>query len=70
MRTEYDFVTTVNGVETGNIRTWSVEAYVGEIRAEGIPLKVAMANALLTYGDSAAAYFDAMNAGIQMPVAP
>ena len=59
MRTEYDFVTTVNGVETGNIRTWSVEAYVGEIRTEGIPLKVAMANALLTYGDSAAAYFAA-----------
>ena len=59
MRTEYDLVTVVNGVETGNIRTWSVEAYVGEIRAEGIPLKVAMANALLAYGDSAAAYFAA-----------
>ena len=59
MRTEYDFVTLVNGVETGNTRTWSVEAYVGEIRAEGIPLKVAMANALLAYGDSAAAYFAA-----------
>ena len=59
MRTEFDLVTAVNGVETGNIRTWSVEAYVGEIRAEGLPLKVAMANALLTYGDSAAAYFAA-----------
>ena len=59
MRTEYDLVTLVNGVETGNIRTWSVEAYVGEIRAEGIAPKVAMANALLTYGDSAAAYFQA-----------
>ena len=59
MRTEYDLVTFVNGVQTGNIRTWSVEAYVGEIRTEGIPLKVAMGNALLTYGDSAAAYFAA-----------
>ena len=59
MRTEYDFVTTVNGVETGNTRTWSVEAYVGEIRNGSLPLKTAMANALLTYGDSAAAYFAA-----------
>ena len=59
MRTEFDLVTVVNGVETGNIRTWSVEAYVGEIRTEGIALKVAMGNALLTYGDSAAAYFAA-----------
>ena len=59
MRTEYDLVTVVNGVETGNTRTWSVEAYVGEVRAENRPLKTAMANALLTYGDSAAAYFAA-----------
>ena len=59
MRTEYDLVTIVNGVETGNTRTWSVEAYVGEIRTENKPLKVAMGNALLTYGDSAAAYFAA-----------
>ena len=59
MRTEFDLVTIVNGVETGNTRTWSVEAYVGEVRAENRPLKVAMANALLTYGDSAAAYFAA-----------
>ena len=59
MRTEYDFVTTVNGVETGNIRTWSVEGYVGEIRNGNLPLKTAMANALLVYGDSAAAYFAA-----------
>ena len=50
---------TVNGVETGNTRTWSVEAYVGEIRNGTLPLKIAMANALLTYGDSAAAYFAA-----------
>ena len=59
MRTEYDFVTLVNGVETGNIRTWSVEGYVGEIRNGSQPLKTAMANALLAYGDSAAAYFAA-----------
>ena len=59
MRTEFDLVTVVNGVETGNTRTWSVEAYVGEVRAENRPLKTAMANALLTYGDSAAAYFAA-----------
>jgi hypothetical protein len=56
MRVEYDFVTLVNGVETGNTRTWSVEAYVGEIRAGNKPLKTNLANALLTYGDSAAAY--------------
>ena len=59
MRTEFDLVTIVNGVETGNTRTWSVEAYVGEIRNGNLPLKTAMANALLTYGDSAAAYFAA-----------
>ena len=59
MRTEYDFVTLVDGVETGNTRIWSVEAYVGEIRGGNLPLKTAMANALLVYGDSAAAYFAA-----------
>ncbi len=59
MRVAYDFVATVNGVETGNIRTWSVEGYVGEIRAGSNQLKTDMANALLTYGDSAAAYFAA-----------
>ena len=59
MRTEYDFVTLVDGVETGNIRTWSVEAYVGEIRNGSNQNKTNMANALLTYGDAAAAYFAA-----------
>ena len=49
----------VNGVETGNTRTSSIEGYVGEIRAGNQPLKIDMANALLTYGDSAAAYFAA-----------
>jgi len=56
MRVEYDFVAQINGVETGNIRTWSIEGYVGEIRGSNLPLKIDMANALLTYGDSAAAY--------------
>ncbi len=59
MREMYDFVAQVNGVETGNVRTWSVEGYVGEIRAGSNQLKTDMANALLTYGDSAAAYFAA-----------
>ena len=52
-----------NGVETGNTRTWSVEAYVGEIRAGNKPLKTNLANALLTYGDAAAAYKAAQQAG-------
>ena len=56
MRTQYDFVAWINGAETGNIRTWSIEGYVGEIRGSNLPLKIDMANALLTYGDSAAAY--------------
>ena len=59
MRTEYDLVTVVNGVETGNTRTWSVEAYVGEIRDGTNQLKTDLANALLTYGNSAAAYLAA-----------
>ena len=56
MRTEFEFVTLVNGVETGNTRIWSVEAYVGEIRGGTNQLKINMANALLVYGDSVAAY--------------
>ena len=40
-------------------RTWSVEGYVGEIRNGNQTLKIAMANALLTYGDSVAACFAA-----------
>ena len=56
MRTEFEFVTLVNGVETGNTRIWSVEAYVGEIRAGTNELKTNMANALLVYGASVAAY--------------
>ncbi len=59
MRVAYDFVAQINGVETGNVRTWSVEGYVGEIRSGNNQLKTKLANALLTYGDSAAAYFAA-----------
>ena len=59
MRTEFDLVTLVNGVETGNIRTWSVEGYVAEIRSGTNQTKTNLANALLAYGDSAAAYFAA-----------
>ena len=59
MRVEYDFVAQVNGAETGNTRTWSVEGYVGEIRNGNQTLKIALANALLTYGDSVAACFAA-----------
>ena len=59
MRTEFDLVSLVNGVETGNIRTWFIEGYVGEIRAETNQTKTNLANALLAYGDSAAAYFAA-----------
>ena len=57
MRVEYDFVAQINGAETGNIRTWSIEGYVGEIRNGNNQLKTNLANALLTYGDAAAAYF-------------
>ena len=59
MRVAYDFVAQIDGEETGNIRTWSVEGYVAEIRSTNLPVQTAMANALLVYGDSAAAYFAA-----------
>ena len=59
MRFAYDFVVQIDGTETGNVRTWSIEGYVGEIRSSGHPKQIAMANALLTYGDSVAAYFAA-----------
>jgi hypothetical protein len=55
MRTEYDFVTLVNGVETGNVRTISIEGCVAEIRKGTNAKQINLANALLTYGDSAAA---------------
>ena len=41
--------------------TWSVESYVASIRADekSSPELIAVANAMLTYGDSAAAYLEA-----------
>ena len=57
MRLEYDFQVIVNGVGMGNILTWSVEGYVAELRAGNNEAKTNLANALLTYGDAAAAYF-------------
>ena len=57
MRTEFDFVAQVNGAEPGNIRTWSLEGYVGEVRNGNLPLKTAVVNAMLTYGDSVYANF-------------
>ena len=59
MRVAYDFTAQIDGEETGNIRTWSVEGYVGELRSGNNQLRTNVANALLTYGDSAAAYFAA-----------
>ena len=61
MRTEYDFVTLVDGVERGNIRTWSVEGYVNQLRNDSSTsdaLRV-LINQVLIYGDSAQRYLDA-----------
>ena len=57
MRVAYDFVAQIDGAETGNVRTWSVEGYVGELRSGNNQLQINVANALLAYGDAAAAYF-------------
>ena len=56
MRTEFDFVTLVNGVETGNTLTWSVEGYVRASREnpETSVEELALLNAMLIYVDSAA----------------
>lgn len=56
MRTEFDFVTVVDGVETGNVLTWSVEGYVRACRenADASAEEVALLNAVLVYVDSAA----------------
>ena len=61
MRTEYDFVTLVDGVERGNIRTWSIEGYVNQLRNDNSSSDAlkALANAVLIYGDSAQRYLDA-----------
>ena len=56
MRTEFDFVTLVNGIETGNTLTWSVEGYVRASREnpETSVEELALLNAMLIYVDSAA----------------
>ena len=59
MRVAYDFVARIDGAEAGNVRTWSVEGYVGELRSGSNQLQINVANALLAYGDAAAAYFAA-----------
>jgi hypothetical protein len=59
MRVAYDFVAQIDGAETGNVRTWSVEGYVGELRNGSNQTQINVANALLAYGDAAAAYFAA-----------
>ena len=63
MRTEYDFVTMVDGVERGNIRTWSIEGYVNQLRQDSTASAAvkALANAVLIYGDSAQRFLDSQN---------
>ena len=58
MRTAYDFVVLVDGVERGNIRTWSVEGYLKQVRAdtESTAEAKALLNAIVIYGDSVTAY--------------
>ena len=57
IRTAFDFVTLVDGVETGNTLTWSVEGYVraGRENENVSGAELALLNALLIYADSAAA---------------
>ncbi len=57
MRTMFDFVALVDGVETGQPLTWSVEGYVRAARLNSSisPAELALLNALLIYTDSAAA---------------
>ena len=58
MRTAYDFVVLVDGVEKGNIRTWSVEGYLNQMRTGSgyTDAEKALLNAIVIYGDSATAY--------------
>lgn len=55
MRTAFDFVTVVNGAETGNTLTWSVEGYVRASRqnSETSAEELALLNAMLIYVDAA-----------------
>ena len=55
MRTAFDFVTVVDGTETGNTLTWSVEGYVRASRqnSETSAEELALLNAMLKYVDAA-----------------
>ena len=57
MRTMFDFVAMVDGVETGTPLTWSVEGYIRAARlsSDTSAEELALLNALLIYADSAAA---------------
>ena len=58
MRTMFDIVALVDGVETGTPLTWSVEGYVRAARLSTTVSaeELALFNALLIYADSAAAF--------------
>ena len=58
MRTMFDIVALVDGVETGTPLTWSVEGYVRAARLSSTVSaeELALFNALLIYADSAAAF--------------
>ena len=57
MRTMFDFVALVDGVETGTPLSWSVEGYIRAARlsSDTSAEELALLNALLVYTDSAAA---------------
>ena len=59
MRCEFALTTLVDGAETGNTVLWSVEGYVRDLRQTGSAAEIALADAMLIYGDSAAAYLNA-----------
>ena len=54
MRSEFQFVTLVDGVETGNTLTWSLEGYVNFSRnnPDASPSELALMNAMLKYVDA------------------
>ena len=58
MRKEYQITAVADGTDTGSPITWSVEGYIKALRQNGDPREIALANALLIYGDSAAAYLN------------
>lgn len=58
MRKEYVITAVADGTDTGSPITWSVEGYIKALRQNGDSREIALANALLIYGDSAAAYLN------------